>query len=110
MRETEFAEVNQNLEKPVIIIKNLQKILFTWRVFVCYTTEVASHAHLLCMQKYTRSEIPADGALRCEAGSPGKRTGRKKLTKKENKHERYFNETAFRSRRTFRTSDKKMEP
>jgi hypothetical protein len=36
----------------------------------------------LCMQKYTRSEIPADGALRCEAGSPGKRTGRKKLTKK----------------------------
>ena len=34
MRETEFAEVNQNLEKPVIIIKNLQKILFTWRVFV----------------------------------------------------------------------------
>ena len=39
MRETEFAEVNQNLEKPVIIIKNLQKILFTWRVFVCYTTE-----------------------------------------------------------------------
>ena len=110
MRETEFAEVNQNLEKPVIIIKNLQKTLFTWRVFVCYTTEVASHAHLLCMQKYTRSEIPADGALRCEAGSPGKRTGRKKLTKKENKHERYFNETAFRSRCSLRTPNKKMEP
>lgn len=25
MRETEFAEVNQNLEKPVIIIKNLRE-------------------------------------------------------------------------------------
>lgn len=105
-----MSEADQNLEETVKIIKNLQKTLFTWRVFVCYTTKVASHAHLLRVQKYTRSEIPADGALRCEAGSPGKRTGRKKLTKKENKHERYFNETAFRSRRTFRTSDKKMEP
>ena len=61
-----MSEADQNLEKPVKIIKNLQKTLFTWRVFVCYTTEVASHAHLLCMQKYTRSEIPADGALRCQ--------------------------------------------
>ena len=77
-----MSEADQNLEETVKIIKNLQKTLFTWRVFVCYTTEVASHAHLLCMQKYTRSEIPADGALRCEAGSLGKRTGRKKLTKK----------------------------
>ena len=42
------------------------------QVFVCYTTEVASHAHLLRVQKYTRSEIPVDGALRWEAGSPGK--------------------------------------
>ena len=79
VQETEFV---RSRSEPVKIIKNLQKTLFTWRVFVCYTTEVASHAHLLCMQKYTRSEIPADGALRCEAGSPGKRTGRKKLTKK----------------------------
>ena len=77
-----MSEADQNLEETVKIIKNLQKTLFTWRVFVCYTTEVASHAHLLRVQKYTRSEIPADGALRCEAGSPGKRTGRKKLTKK----------------------------
>lgn len=82
VQETEFVRSRSNLEETVKIIKNLQKTLFTWRVFVCYTTEVASHAHLLCMQKYTRSEIPADGALRCEAGSPGKRTGRKKLTKK----------------------------
>ena len=37
-------------EKPVKIIKKLQKTLFTWRVFVCYTTEVASHAHLLRVQ------------------------------------------------------------
>lgn len=62
-----MSEADQNLEETVKIIKNLQKTLFTWRVFVCYTTEVASHAHLLCVQKYTRSEIPADGALRCEA-------------------------------------------
>ena len=74
-----------------------------------YYRSCESCASIACV-KYTRSEIPADGALRCEVGSPGKRTGRKKLTKKENKHERYFNETAFRSRRTFRTSDKKMEP
>ena len=94
-----MSEADQNLERTVKIIKNLQKTLFTWRVFVCYTTEVASHTHLLRMQKYTRSEIPADGALRCEAGSPGKRTGRKKLTKKENKHERYFNETDRKSTR-----------
>ena len=105
-----MSEADQNLEETVKIIKNLQKTLFTWRVFVCYTTEVASHAHLLRVQKYTRSEIPADGALRCEAGSPGKRTGRKKLTKKEINDERYFYVTAFRSWRTFRTSDKKMEP
>lgn len=85
MRETEFAEVNQNLEKPVIIIKNLQKILFTWRVFVCYTTRVASHAHLLRMQKYTRSEIPADGALRCEAGSERKRIHAEEFNQKEKK-------------------------
>lgn len=78
-----MSEADQNLEETVKIIKNLAKnpSLHGW-IFVCYTTEVASHAHLLCMQKYTRSEIPADGALRCEAGSPGKRTGRKKLTKK----------------------------
>jgi hypothetical protein len=31
-------------------------------------------------------------------------------TKKENKNERYFNETVTGSRCSFRTSDKKMEP
>ena len=55
-----MSEADQNLEETVKIIKNLQKTLFTWRVFVCYTTKVASHAHLLRVQKYTRSEIPAD--------------------------------------------------
>ena len=39
-----MSEADQNLEETVKIIKNLQKTLFTWRVFVCYTTEVASHA------------------------------------------------------------------
>ena len=46
-----------------------------------YYRSCESCASIACA-KYTRSEIPADGALRCEAGSPGKRTGRKKLTKK----------------------------
>ena len=82
VQETEFVRSRSEPGRNCKIIKNLQKTLFTWRVFVCYTTEVASHMRLLRMQKYTRSEIPADGALRCEAGSPGKRTGRKKLTKK----------------------------
>lgn len=71
--------------EPVKIIKNLQKTLFTWRVFVCYTTEVASHAHLLRVQKYTRSEIPADGALRCEAGSERKRIHAEEFNQKEKK-------------------------
>ena len=82
VQETEFVRSRSEPGRNCKNNKNLQKTLFTWRVFVCYTTEVASHAHLLRVQKYTRSEIPADGALRCEAGSPGKRTGRKKLTKK----------------------------
>lgn len=80
-----MSEADQNLEETVKIIKNLQKTLFTWRVFVCYTTEVASHAHLLRMQKYTRSEIPADGALRCEAGSERKRIHAEEFNQKEKK-------------------------
>ena len=70
-----MSEADQNLEETVKIIKNLQKTLFTWRVFVCYTTEVASHAHLLCVQKYTRSEIPADGACGVRLGPQEKEPG-----------------------------------
>ena len=77
-----MSEADQNLEETVKIIKNLQKTLFTWRVFVCYTTEVASHAHLLRVQKYTRSEIPADGALRCEAGYPRKKNRAEEINQK----------------------------
>ena len=80
-----MSEADQNLEETVKIIKNLQKTLFTWRVFVCYTTEVASHAHLLRVQKYTRSEIPVDGALRCEAGSERKRIHAEEFNQKEKK-------------------------
>ena len=80
-----MSEADQNLEETVKIIKNLQKTLFTWRVFVCYTTEVASHAHLLCVQKYTRSEIPADGALRCEAWFERKRIHAEEFNQKEKK-------------------------
>ena len=70
-----MSEADQNLEETVKIIKNLQKTLFTWRVFVCYTTEVASHAHLLRVQKYTRSEIPADGACGVRLGPQEKEPG-----------------------------------
>ena len=43
-------------------------------------------------------------------GPRGKGSMRKNLTKRRKRHERYFNETAFRGRCSFRTSDKKMEP
>lgn len=82
VQETEFVRSRSEPGRNCKNNKKFAKNPLYMGVFVCYTTEVASHAHLLRVQKYTRSEIPADGALRCEAGSPGKRTGRKKLTKK----------------------------
>ena len=42
-------------------------------------------------------------------GPRGKGFMRKNLTKRRKRHERYFNETAFRGRCSFRTSDKKMD-
>lgn len=75
VQETEFVRSRSEPGRNCKNNKKLQKNPLYMEGFVCYTTEVASHAHLLCMQKYTRSEIPADGALRCEAGSPGKEPG-----------------------------------
>lgn len=82
VQETEFVRSRSEPGRNCKNNKKFAKNPLYMEGFVCYTTEVASYAHLLRVQKYTRSEIPADGALRCEAGSPGKRTGRKKLTKK----------------------------
>ena len=62
------------------------------------------------LQKNTYADFP-DGA---ETGYTGRSQGRKHTEDQKpnggKKHECYFNETAFRSRCTLRTPDKKMEP
>lgn len=75
VQETEFVRSRSEPGRNCKNNKKFAKNLFTWRVFVCYTTEVASHAHLLRVQKYTRSEIPADGACGVRLGPQEKEPG-----------------------------------
>lgn len=49
-----------------------------------YYRSCESCASIACA-KYTRSEIPADGALRCEAGSERKRIHAEEFNQKEKK-------------------------
>ena len=77
MRETEFAEVNQNLEKPVIIIKNLQKILFTWRFLYAILQELrVMRIYCVCKNIHVRRfprMVPCGVRLGPQEKEPGGR-------------------------------------